>query len=152
MSINRVEIINHSKYGKGREYVLWKDDIEVTQSIQDQGKTLKVFIRDKGTVEQVNESNTNNQETQRNIFAEMAKALTDELYNDEYGYYQDWCDRAAGIMSPFVDEIIKEAEARGEARGAEKVIEMMDGYYKGWSRRVMSEHTWSAIKSKLLTP
>ena len=44
---NRVEIINHSKYGTGRDYVMWKEGIEAEVMYQDEGRTIKVFIRDK---------------------------------------------------------------------------------------------------------
>jgi hypothetical protein len=44
--INRVEVINHSKDGEGREYVIWKDNIKVEQDLQDNGRTLKIFITD----------------------------------------------------------------------------------------------------------
>lgn len=45
--INRVEIIDHTlpvEEGGGRCYVKWAEDIEVSQSIQDDGRTLKIFI------------------------------------------------------------------------------------------------------------
>lgn len=53
--INRVEIINHSKYGNGRDYVIWEDDIEAEISMQDDGKTLKVFIKNSPKQEEVKE-------------------------------------------------------------------------------------------------
>jgi hypothetical protein len=38
--ITRVEIID----GEGRSYVNWEDDNDIVTSIQDDGKTLKVFV------------------------------------------------------------------------------------------------------------
>lgn len=39
-SCNRVEVIDHT----GRAYVLMQDGIKVALSIQDDGRTLKIFI------------------------------------------------------------------------------------------------------------
>ena len=39
--INRVEIITHDE---GRVYVNWEKDNKIVTSIQDDGKTLKVFV------------------------------------------------------------------------------------------------------------
>mgnify|MGYP001607881109 CR=1 FL=1 len=44
---NRVEVIDHSKYGTGRDYVRWEEDIEAEVEYQDEGKTIKVFIKDR---------------------------------------------------------------------------------------------------------
>lgn len=44
---NRIEVINHSTGGNGREYVLWRDDIEIEVEYQDQGRTVKVFVKNK---------------------------------------------------------------------------------------------------------
>lgn len=44
--VNRVEVINHTKSGKGREYVFWEKEAEVKLAIQDEGRTLKIFISD----------------------------------------------------------------------------------------------------------
>lgn len=42
--VNRIEVINHSESGEGREYV--KHNIFIYDlSIQDDGKTLKIFIK-----------------------------------------------------------------------------------------------------------
>lgn len=46
---NRVEIIDWTKdnrFGGGRVFVAWEDDIAVRQEVQDDGRTLKVFIED----------------------------------------------------------------------------------------------------------
>lgn len=43
MSINRVEVINNSV----REYVNWEGGNKVTISIQDEGRTLKIFVENK---------------------------------------------------------------------------------------------------------
>ena len=45
--VNRVEVIDHTKpveQGGGRAYVFWEDKAKVEISIQDDGRTLKVFI------------------------------------------------------------------------------------------------------------
>jgi hypothetical protein len=49
--VTRVEIIDHTKEGRGRVYTFWnqynKKDIEnprVTVHLQDEGRTLKIFI------------------------------------------------------------------------------------------------------------
>ena len=39
--VNRLEVI---KVGKGREYMLWGDDVILEACIQDEGRTLKVFV------------------------------------------------------------------------------------------------------------
>lgn len=45
--ITRVEVIDHSKNGKGREYVKWDEKVTVDMDLQDGGRTLKVFISDR---------------------------------------------------------------------------------------------------------
>lgn len=45
--VNRVEVIDHTKSleeGGGRAYVFWEDSAKVELSLQDEGRTLKVFI------------------------------------------------------------------------------------------------------------
>ena len=48
--VNRIELIDHTKGGEGRVYVKWKDkpfrNLEVEMDIQDNGRTLKIFIKD----------------------------------------------------------------------------------------------------------
>lgn len=46
--VNRVEVIDHTKDyqdGGGRAYTFWEDGVDVVISLQDDGRTLKVFIR-----------------------------------------------------------------------------------------------------------
>lgn len=43
--VNRVEVIDHTKNGAGREYVKWEDKLNVELSLQDDDRTLKIFIR-----------------------------------------------------------------------------------------------------------
>jgi predicted transcriptional regulator len=49
--LNRVEVIDHTKSVDdrgGRAYVYWeKENKEVEFSIQDKGKTLKIFIQER---------------------------------------------------------------------------------------------------------
>ena len=49
--ITRVEIINHSsdegENGFGRVFVHWNDKTKITLSLQDDERTLKIFINDK---------------------------------------------------------------------------------------------------------
>ena len=40
--VSRVEVIDHSKDGEGRVYTKW--DVKVELSLQDSGRTLKVFV------------------------------------------------------------------------------------------------------------
>lgn len=43
-NVNRIEVINHSKRGEGREYV--KRNVSIDEfSLQDDGKTLKIFLK-----------------------------------------------------------------------------------------------------------
>ena len=45
--VNRVEVIDHTKSvekGGGRAYVFWEDGAKVELSLQDEGRTLKIFI------------------------------------------------------------------------------------------------------------
>jgi hypothetical protein len=45
--INRIEVIDHTlpvEDGGGRAFVKWEDGISVSLDIQDEGRTLKVFI------------------------------------------------------------------------------------------------------------
>lgn len=46
--VNRVELIDHSEHGEGRVYVKWLKGkkVRVISSLQDGGKTLKIFISD----------------------------------------------------------------------------------------------------------
>lgn len=46
-NVNRVEVIDHTTDGEGRVFVKWEEALDVTLDLQDEGKTLKVFIRDK---------------------------------------------------------------------------------------------------------
>lgn len=41
----RLEIINHTSTGKGRDYIK-KGNLEIEFSVQDSGETLKIFITD----------------------------------------------------------------------------------------------------------
>lgn len=52
--MNRVEVIDWTKeeiFGGGRVFVAWRKDIEVVADIQDDGRTIKVFIKDHDTQE-----------------------------------------------------------------------------------------------------
>lgn len=45
--VNRVEVIDHTKdfeNGGGRAFVLWEKGIHVNLVLQDQDRTLKIFI------------------------------------------------------------------------------------------------------------
>lgn len=46
-NVTRVEVIDHTMTGKGRSYFHWEEDSKVELSLQDEGRTLKVFIRSK---------------------------------------------------------------------------------------------------------
>lgn len=48
-NVSRVEIIDHTEKGEGRAYTFWdhKNKSDVQLSLQDEGRTLKVFIRNK---------------------------------------------------------------------------------------------------------
>lgn len=46
-NVTRVEVIDHTKpvdEGGGRCYVKWEKDIKVEVSLQDDGRTMKIFI------------------------------------------------------------------------------------------------------------
>lgn len=46
---NRIEVIDWTKnkrFGGGRVFVAWEEDITVETEVQDDGRTLKVFIKD----------------------------------------------------------------------------------------------------------
>lgn len=43
--LSRIEVIDHSVNGEGRVYSKW--DVSVSLSVQDDGKTLKVFVKNK---------------------------------------------------------------------------------------------------------
>lgn len=46
--VNRVEVIDHTKTGKGRDFVKWEDfDFEVGFDQQDGGRTLKIFLSER---------------------------------------------------------------------------------------------------------
>ena len=45
--VNRVEVIDHTKsveQGGGRAYMFWEDEANVEIQLQDDGRTLKIFI------------------------------------------------------------------------------------------------------------
>lgn len=45
--VNRLEIIDHTAKGPGRAYVKWEEgDFTFTLDLQDQGRTLKIFLDD----------------------------------------------------------------------------------------------------------
>lgn len=47
IKVNRIEIIDHTLAGKGREYVKWVDKaFSVTTQLQDNNRTLKIFLKD----------------------------------------------------------------------------------------------------------
>lgn len=42
---NRFEVIDHTEMGEGREFVRWEGrEFKVEYSIQDEGRTIKVFL------------------------------------------------------------------------------------------------------------
>lgn len=46
--VNRVEVIDHTRPiedGGGRAYVFWEDEAEVEIQLQDDGRTMKIFIQ-----------------------------------------------------------------------------------------------------------
>lgn len=45
--VNRVEVINHTQKGTGREYTFWEKNATVEVHMQDDGRTMKIFISDK---------------------------------------------------------------------------------------------------------
>lgn len=45
--VTRVEVINHAKGGNGREYVTHHNNIQVNIELQDDERTLKIFIANK---------------------------------------------------------------------------------------------------------
>ena len=48
--VNRVEVIDHTKdyvFGGGRVYTFKQEDVEVQAVLQDDEKTLKIFISNK---------------------------------------------------------------------------------------------------------
>lgn len=50
-NVTRVEVIDHN----GRSYVNWNKDNKVLLSLQDEGRTLKIFVDRKETEEENNE-------------------------------------------------------------------------------------------------
>lgn len=46
-SITRVEVIDHSEDGCGKEYSKWDEKVKIELDLQDEGRTLKVFISDR---------------------------------------------------------------------------------------------------------
>lgn len=45
--VNRLEVIDHTSTGKGRDYVKWEDsNFAVTLQLQDGNRTLKMFLYD----------------------------------------------------------------------------------------------------------
>lgn len=47
-AVNRLEVINHTEGGSGREFVKWAEErFEVELSVQDDGRTLKIFLSEK---------------------------------------------------------------------------------------------------------
>lgn len=50
-NVTRVEVIDHN----GRSYVNWNKDNKVLLSLQDEGRTLKIFVDRKETEEDNNE-------------------------------------------------------------------------------------------------
>ena len=46
--LTRIEVINHSKFGDfGRSFVHWEDGTKISLELQDDEKTLKIFIDNK---------------------------------------------------------------------------------------------------------
>jgi len=49
--VNRVEVVDHTfpleEMHKARAYVKWEDKLDVTVQLQDDDRTLKVFIKPK---------------------------------------------------------------------------------------------------------
>ena len=44
--VSRFEVIDHRSNGSGRALVIWGNNLKVETSMQDQDRTLKVFITD----------------------------------------------------------------------------------------------------------
>ena len=56
--ISRIEVIDHTEgkvQGGGRVFVHWDNRTEVSTELQDDSRTLKVFIRDRGDMEDRND-------------------------------------------------------------------------------------------------
>lgn len=46
-TFTRVEVIDHTMGGHGREYVKWNDvEMKITLMVQDEGRTLKIFLQE----------------------------------------------------------------------------------------------------------
>jgi len=47
INANRIEVIDSTKDGEGRAYTKWEEqDMEVHIAVQDDGKTIKIFLYD----------------------------------------------------------------------------------------------------------
>lgn len=46
LKVNKFELIDHTKGGDGRVFVKYKDNLKVVTSVQDEDRTLKVFLQD----------------------------------------------------------------------------------------------------------
>lgn len=52
-AVTRVELIDHTAKGQGREFVRYYDrPVDIQTDIQDQGRTVKIFVSDAQPVEQ----------------------------------------------------------------------------------------------------
>ena len=52
-NITRVEVIDHTAKGQGREFVRYYDrPVDIQSSVQDEGRTLKIFVSELEPVEQ----------------------------------------------------------------------------------------------------
>lgn len=103
--LNRIEVINHSKGGEGREYVLWRDDIEISTDLQDGGRTLKVFVRDRNP-------EAPEEETIEELDARLDEILTESpqppAESEWERDFRDACHRVFDVIvkPKAVDEII----------------------------------------------
>lgn len=49
-NVTRLEIIdwtNDMKLGGGRNFIIWDKDIALEHQVQDKGRTLKIFVKDR---------------------------------------------------------------------------------------------------------
>lgn len=45
VQLNRLEVIDHTPSGTGRDYIKWvEEDFYVQYQIQDEGRTIKIFL------------------------------------------------------------------------------------------------------------
>jgi hypothetical protein len=114
--ITRVEVITDT----GRDYVNWEEDNKITTSLQDDGKTLKVFVTNNNTEEPKMPI------TKPEFYGELIYTRDKTLYNKaETEVSKQWATALSGLVDNLGGDSPALWEWEGKTPTPEKVVECL---------------------------